>query len=302
MDQLEGNRPVSILADSVNVSGVRLTTFRVVIPKCLLAQLNTHRALSRNAASSRAVPIKAMIEKVRTNPFVPTVWGKNKKGMWSNEEVNDPKECARIWLEARNHAVRLATELANLDLHKQTVNRLLEPFLYSEVVLSGTDWKNFLFLRTNYDVQPELREMAIEIRKCLILHTPTLRLPGQLHLPFITMEERNSSTEDTLVKISSARCARVSYYLHDGSKSVDEDVALCDRLQSGGHYSPMEHPAYALFDDKRIANFRGWEQYRKRVRGEDIQSSSDISDLGELEKVHSRTPPTRGRVSLPINQ
>jgi hypothetical protein len=56
-----------ILADSISPDGVRLTTLEVVMPRIVLAEFNTHRMLSRNSASSRAIPIEKMIRMVIPN-------------------------------------------------------------------------------------------------------------------------------------------------------------------------------------------------------------------------------------------
>ena len=62
-----------IIADSLSPQGHRLTTFICVFPRIVLAEFNTHRMLSRNSASSRAIPFNKMLEMVKTNPFIPFI-------------------------------------------------------------------------------------------------------------------------------------------------------------------------------------------------------------------------------------
>ena len=62
---------VKVVLDSIAPNGARLTTLEVTMPRFLLAQWNTHRSMSRNAASSRAVPTTKMLERVEQQPFVP---------------------------------------------------------------------------------------------------------------------------------------------------------------------------------------------------------------------------------------
>jgi thymidylate synthase ThyX len=81
-----------IIADSLNPVGVRLVTFKLTYPRFILAELNTHRVFSRNSASSRAVPIEKMIERVRANPVVPIHWGKNQPGMQASEQIGNPEQ------------------------------------------------------------------------------------------------------------------------------------------------------------------------------------------------------------------
>jgi hypothetical protein len=75
----------------------RLTTFRVVIPRMVLAELNTHRLASRNSASSRARPITKMIEDVLTNPFIPDRFPRKHKGMQAPDQLKKVVEECTPW-------------------------------------------------------------------------------------------------------------------------------------------------------------------------------------------------------------
>ena len=67
-----------------------ITTWEYDAPKCILAELNTHNMLVKNAQSSRAVPVKKVIEQIRNNPVTPVHWGSNQAGMVAGEEINKP--------------------------------------------------------------------------------------------------------------------------------------------------------------------------------------------------------------------
>lgn len=143
-----------ILADSISERGDRITTYLLTFPRIILAEFNTHRAFSRNSASSRAIPFKKMVESVQTNPFIPIAWQKDHKGMQGTEYLSDvpagvsDKEFAiDMWLEARDAAVGNAKILNDTGVTKQLCNRLLEPFMWHTVICTATDYDNFFNLR-----------------------------------------------------------------------------------------------------------------------------------------------------------
>jgi thymidylate synthase ThyX len=76
-----------IIADSISESeyGDRITTFELEYPRFIHGELMTHRLFSRNAASSRAIPINKMMDQVLTAPAMPVEWGLNKSGMQAEE-------------------------------------------------------------------------------------------------------------------------------------------------------------------------------------------------------------------------
>ena len=78
-----------IIADSKNQFGDRITTFILTFPRIVLAEFNTHRMLSRNSASSRAIPFEKMVQMVQDDPFIPIKWMKDHKGMQGTEYFSD---------------------------------------------------------------------------------------------------------------------------------------------------------------------------------------------------------------------
>jgi hypothetical protein len=257
---------VKIIADSISPSGVRITTFQLKYQRFIHSEFMTHRQFSRSASSSRAIPIAKMIAQVRSDPAMPHEWGKNQPGMQAREELS-PEEIAdakRAWMFAANNAANVAEGLATLGLHKQVVNRLLEPFQWIHVVVTSTDYDNFFALRNHPDAQPEIRDLAIEMQDQYDSNRPNRLDIGEWHLPYI--RTRWSCPIDTLKKVSAARCCRVSYNKHDGhDATIDEDIALFEKLVTANppHMSPVEHQAQCTDNDCYHGNFWEWLQYRK---------------------------------------
>lgn len=256
----------SVLCDSLAPNGVRLTTLSVSFPRFVLAEFNTHRMFSRNSASSRAIPTHKLIERVQRNPARPIEWGKNQPGMSAENRVPelDAADLRQEWLKARDSAVAHVVKMLKYHPHKQVVNRLLEPFMTHTVIVTATDWDNFFRLRCAANAQPELRQAAELMRSCMQSSDPLPIAEGQWHLPLVQPDESSLPLEQQK-KISAARCARVSYLTHEGTRDIEKDLELCDRLSSEGHLSPFEHVATPAADTAYHANFRGWIQLRKSI-------------------------------------
>lgn len=265
---------VNLICDSVNEAGDRLTTFEVKYWRPILPEMNTHRVFSRNAASSRAQPFDARCKEIiQGNICVPEHWDAEKPGMVGREEFSDDIKKTindRIQILARNvtselMALNLWVKNATGDeIHKQYLNRYLEPFCQVTQLISSTEWDNFLKLRTASDAQPEIKDVAILIMDHLMNHKPVERT---LHLPYITNKEFAKFGEETAKKVSVARCARVSYKAYAGEGDFERDMRLFERLKRYGHWSPFEHVALAdpeNFWPKDHRNYKGWCQYRAR--------------------------------------
>lgn len=302
-----------VLADSVSPAGVRLATLLVTMPRIVLAEFNTHRALSRNSASSRAIPVEKRIAAVELDPFVPEAFGRNQKGMQAAEVLRDEEgERARArWLYACKSACRHARDLADMGVHKQLANRLIEPFLWHTVVVSATEWSNFFALRCHPDAQPEIRKAAELMREAMAASKPRPINFGEWHTPFVEPAEAHDllvggMNQRGVCKVSIGRSARVSYLTHDGQRAPEEDVKLADRLSASGHMSPFEHVARPF--DSRIdsperidvlgqpfvGNFKGWVQYRKGIPNEDDFGEhlrqSAISDAMRVDRLADLEP------------
>lgn len=280
-----------VIADSI-ANGVRLTTLQLRYPKFIHSELMTHRVFSRNASSSRAIPVDRLIKDVLDDSVYPMHWGRNQPGMQANEEHNELVETyypsfqsssrEDAWHMARTDAVAMATAFATAGYHKQIVNRLLEPFCHINVVVTSTEWSNFFALRDHPDAQPEMRALAQAMSAAMDASQPDHLLRGQWHTPYFN-DHIDSTNESLAIKCSIARCARVSYLTQEGKKpDIGEDLKLCDRLLSSVplHASPAEHQAtpdrlYAggefgpRWQSPHLhGNLRGWVQYRKTLKGE----------------------------------
>ena len=270
------NFKAEIIADSIGISSPRLTTFELTYPRCIHSEFMTHRVFSRNSASSRAIPVAKMIRDVEESPFIPIHWGLNQKGMQASKEVEDSKTCVAIWLAARDDAVKHAKRLMNYGIHKQVINRLLEPWMWITVVARSSEYKNFFKLRCHEAAEPHMQKLAYMMRAEYEAHLPCMLEPGEWHLPYVDLDTTDDGILwDVLVKKSVARCARLSYLQQSNSWTLDEDVALHDRLSEAGHWSPFEHQARLCTieewcrDDVHTSNFGFcWAQYRKEFVNE----------------------------------
>lgn len=260
-----------VIADSVSGSGSRLTTFVLKYPRFIHAEFMTHRMLSRNAASSRAIPVNKFIKNVLDNPAMPVYWGSNKPGMQAGDELVGwrLKLAKALWVMSGVAMCGVAKAFEWVGLHKQVANRILEPWFYIEVVCTGTDFGNMYNLRAHKDAQPEFRELAQRMIEAQRASKPKLLSPQDWHLPFVTEQEVEQYGLDSR-KLSVARCARVSYLNHDGTEpNVDKDLGLWKRLLDSGHVSPFEHQACPLQSPYEASgNFHGWFQYRKTIQNE----------------------------------
>ena len=277
-----------ILADSITLRGDRLTTFEVTFPRCILSEMNTHRVFSRNSSSSRAIPVTKIMNAVMNDPYIPTHWGKNQSGMQAFEELSygEQQDALEEWLKARDSALRHATKFVDYGVHKQIVNRLLEPWMWLTSIISMTEWNNFFHLRVNPAANPEIQRIASMMRDVRDRSTPVTLTDGIWHMPLIQPGEFDNDKafpSHRVQKVSVGRCARVSYLTHDGKRDPEADVELCDKLLKAGHMSPFEHIARPMFDcevaifrtqhdevdvSPMCANYRGWVQYRKLIARE----------------------------------
>lgn len=263
-----------IIADSISPAGARITTFEVVMHRFILPEFSRHRAFSLSVSSSRATPLQKAMRQVENEPAMPVFWGRARSGMQSTEELgpNDMFRARGGWLRARDAAIQAAMQADRIGLHKQTAARLIEPYTWSRVLCTSTDYANFFALRLHKDAQPEMQAVAVAMARALRDGEPQELLVGQWHLPYIADAEILDVPISSLAKISAARCARVSYSTHDGRKPAPtEDLKLYERLVGSEpkHASPTEHQAMASFwADHRSGNLVGWEQHRKLITGE----------------------------------
>lgn len=270
-----------VIEHSVAYNGVELITFQLRYPRLVHSEFMTHRVFSRNASSSRAIPVQKMIDQVRNDPAMPCHWGKNQPGMQAREELTGEalEATKRAWREAAMDAATHAEHMMKYGAHKQVANRILEPFQFINVIVTSTEWSNFFELRDHEDADPNIAKLARAMWIAKSASTPTLRkfergVASGWHLPYVTPQERLRLEDSPLLlaKVSGARCARVSYLTHDKQQPVmEDDLDLYDRLVGGVplHASPVEHQAYPLpTSSSWDKNFRGWHQHRSLVEHE----------------------------------
>lgn len=265
-----------VIADSISDQGHRLTTMEVVFPRFILAEVNTHRVISKNSASSRAVPVAKKLEEVENNPVIPVKWAAEQRGMQGGDEVSDTAEATRVWLEGRDAALESAKLLSGVGVHKSIVNRILEPYMYHTAILTATAFQHMFALRANPLAQPEFQDLAYKMKDAYEASVPQEVGYAEWHLPYILDDDPRMDIEER-IKVSVARCARVSYLTHDGKRDIAKDLELYDRLVSADppHSSPLEHVATpwpwniaqtdgrrSLGERPRLGNFIGWRQHR----------------------------------------
>lgn len=273
-----------IIADSISEQDKRITTFELEYPRFIHSEFMTHRVFSRNAASSRAIPLDKMIYLVWNNMAEPIHWGQNKSGMQAKEELGPIKKffAQKLWRTSGKVMCIFAWLGGKLGLHKQVVNRILEPWSHIKVVVTSTEWDNFFYLRNHSDAQPEIHDLAAKMY-CLYSNSkPRLLKEGQWHLPYICVLGQDtdfvdysfgSSNGDDIsleeaIKVSASMCAQVSYRKTDDTlgKALDIYKRLIESKPC--HSSPFEHQATPLKDiNERSGNFLGWKQFRQTISG-----------------------------------
>lgn len=266
-----------ILADSI--CATRLTTFELTFPRTVLAELNTHRVFARNSASSRAIPNSTLMDKISTTPFVP-FFQKNEKGMQSTADYTEEEleSLNDSWLAMLKDTMEKIELIAKeFNPHKQFINRLVEPWMYTTVILTGTEYANFFALRDHPAAEPHIRLLANKMKYLYDRSEPKRLLTNDWHLPLVDVEAHEASAvliyEDAITHlskhdekngtqlaqsyprdrfdkfrlqdISAGKCARVSYLTHDGKRNLYEDIRLALQLSTSfpSHFSPFEHQA-----------------------------------------------------------
>lgn len=275
---------VKVIEATTN-NGKAIYTFQLKYWRAIHGELMTHRMFSRNASSSRAIPVMKTISQVWNDPAMPAHWGVNQAGMQAKEQLTGLrlKTVKGLWRLAAKVACGFAYTLVKLNLHKQVANRILEPWQYIHVVLTATEFDNFFELRDHPDAQPEFQELAramkTEMSECYVREVMGSGVPYRFwHLPYVNLAERQGYSLGDCIKFSAARCARVSYATHDGkSPEPDQDFKLYYRLVGSvpRHSSPVEHQAQAMLNPgSKSKNFVGWTQFRESLEKHNVNLSN----------------------------
>lgn len=271
-----------VIADSISeICKTRITTFELEYQRFIHAEFMTHRLFSRNAASSRAIPIATAIKLILSNIAKPIHWGKNQPGMSAKEECTapimlpagelggDPDAFTREqwWDKACHEAIFYAERFNEAGYHKQIVNRLLEPFTHIKVVVTATDYDNFYWLRDHPDAQPEIQALARQMLRAVNASTPIELKAGEWHTPYFgngywkPSDDNKYSLQDALA-ISASQCAQVSYRKADDS--LEKARSIYARLVESEpvHASPFEHQATPInYEKDPVFGFRhNWDE------------------------------------------
>jgi hypothetical protein len=287
----------TVLAYSISQAGKQLITWEIEYPRLILAELNTHRELSRNSFSSRAVPFMKMIEQLDGKPVR---FGANQAGMQdkgddlaTEVDVGAAMGFAHsfkvtphaAWALAKEATIRFAKAFADAGYHKQVYNRLMEATQMQKTVLSATQVDNFFWLRDDDAADPTIRELARVMREAKDASEPVVLEPGHWHLPYVDFffdedyvqeffivngEDTQSVTLVQAIKISCARCAAVSY--RNEGYDLAKSLEVYDRLVGSDrkHASAFEHQATPMNLDKvnNISEYLAndpWESWQEGV-------------------------------------
>lgn len=260
-----------MVCDSVSPhTGRRITSAVVRLPRIVLAELNTHAALAKNSASSRAIPTATFRQRVLANPYIPWRWPINGKGMVPKEYAAPDSWRSRFATFAWKGGLVVASLahrlLERIGVHKEIANRLLEPWMWTEVLVTATDWDGFFAQRCHPAAADGVRAAATVLRALLETHQPT---ETTLHLPYVQKHEDGDMR--TLFMASARRCRRVSYMRQGVVVSLEEDAAAGAEglLENPPHLSPYEHAAMALPTNDRHAKFSGGWKSGRHIFGED---------------------------------
>ena len=255
----EGQYRVRIVAHSKGwlKQHLPVVTFYLVYPRFIHSEMMTHKDFSRSAASSRAIPVAKMLSQVWNNPAMPIYWGINQKGMQAEHCFTGWKAnfLKNLWQLCGRTVCIFVWVAMKMGLHKQTANRVLEPWQLTHVTLTTNKLANFFNLRIHKDAQPEICFLATAMKRAVDDSTPVHLIQGEWHLPWITDEDYilashylnqaslPYTTTELLKKMSAARCARSSYANFDGERTVEGDLNTYAKLveSSPVHASPCEH-------------------------------------------------------------
>lgn len=300
-----------IVADSTNDNGTRVTTFELQMPKWLVAELNTHRScpevtrhLARNSASSRAVPTPRIINAITenpvfptgwepqedfidalvNNPVLPTDWRENTGGMQQDNILKDYTitELDRLWLGARDSVLKYAKRMLELKADKQRVNRMLEAWMWTKVVVTSTEWEAFFELRDHPAAQPEFGHIAHMMHEQYVQNDPNYSI---FHSPYFSVNEHFTDSASHAIEyvvsidlhtqfnvspmvltellVSAARCGRVTYYKQGETRSLLDDVKRGMSFAENKHWSPLEHSGLLTTNGQWYGPFYEFKSLRK---------------------------------------
>lgn len=93
--------------------------------------------------------------------------------------------------------------------------------------------------------------------------TPVFLRENQWHIPY--RENIDKDNIDDVIKIATARCARLSYMTFDNEIDYEKDIKLHDKLIENGHLSPLEHICQCLTEEEYQASTKTIGFYNGRI-------------------------------------
>ena len=255
---------VRVVLGSENPAGKRILTIVARYQRLFHQELLTHKDLTRNASSSRAIPFRKMLKLTRQDMAAPMHWGKNQPGMQADVELTGFARWAAIfmWHLTGHIVLSLAWLMSFTGVHKQVINRMIEPWTYINVQITATNWRRMLNLRLDKAAQPEFRALAKLIASAVEDATYQKLQWGEWHLPWI--DPKSHLTLRCKKNASAARSARLSYTpIGEVKMNIQKDLKLADDLLEQLHLSPFEHQAMAA--QANYANLQGWRNYRTEL-------------------------------------
>ena len=275
-----------VIADSINETGQRLTTFELEFPRLILSECNTHGAIEKNTSSSRAIPVSKMLNHILEQNLKPIYFGSKKSGMQAGEELTgeglDFVKC--VWGSSLESAVEYAEMLDKAGVAKEVTNRITEPYQLIKAVWSATDWENWFNLRLEKDADPNICMLAYKMYEAMSKSVPVLLKKGEYHLPYVGKydipvaysdlggyeyetgynvfyydKERDHTIEHCLsleeaIKYSVASCAQVSYRSEGMTLEKAEKIWNMLVKSEVVHASPLTHVATPISKEIEIEN------------------------------------------------
>ena len=287
-----------IVADSVNQQGDRLTSLLITFPRILLSEINTHRMLSKNTSSSRAIPFHKMVKAIQENPFIPIAWQKEHTGMQGYDyfNVEESKINRQVWLEARDSAVENAQQIHNYEITKQLANRLLEPFMWTTMLITGSKegWDNFFNLRC-----PQYQPVANVLKTFRSKKDAIRRFPSAAELTEINWFKNNKGQAEIhmmalaeciydAMNESTPKQLRAGEWHIPMRDKIDNDILL-DTLEDGNFINDKienyivkistamaAHTSYTIVGGEAVKSYEKWIELHDKLIAYDPPHSSPM--------------------------
>lgn len=266
---------VQLLSHSISqyedpaLTGQEAVSLRLRYPRLIHGEFMTHKMISKNAASSRAIKASKAILHALQNPARPVEWGMDNPGMQSRKLHPHAWLGKAIWKAHAYASIAATYLLQKFKFHKQIANRVNETHSLIDVVMSATDMQNFFWLRYHPDADPTIRELAKAMFTVYHASNPMAIKPGEWHLPYIyrvrddqgvlhyhklnitgtydcgaeVFEIGEEVDLETAREISASCAAQASFRNLDFSNKKASNIKARLIDSEPKHASPFEHPA-----------------------------------------------------------